>query len=377
MIEIEIEDYGHQPHRLTLSLISNESQSADSFFLYTCQAIFLSYCKTSQRMEDFPNEILLHVFSSLPLKSLIMWRTVSRECRRLIPLADITPIRRGLLDFYLTLIDSSIFLQTRPWVLANLQPEAFRVWILEWPAKAVIGCNWPGLPNVHAGRDIADNVHRIEGNNSLAPLPPTICALPFMNYTAAAHFIPALFIFHGQQSTVWLMLDERESLRDKVYTLVEGGNSLFDEKGDSDWDIIDDNWVEYQKRTWGRIELWAKWRADKNLPIMRLEDMPQNTSFGERPMFTKSFRRGELQAHTWRERDEPNVRLDLYFAEVCSLAIRRERTAFLLPWVFRTMCICQIWASVLSTSAISPPPLAMPVVLVHLRNMTRVFDDIF
>lgn len=181
----------------------------------------------------------------------------------------------------------------------------------------------------------------------------------------------------GQQSTVWLMLDERESLRDKVYTLVEGGNSLFDEKGDSDWDIIDDNWVEYQKRTWGRIELWAKWRADKNLPIMRLEDMPQNTSFGERPMFTKSFRRGELQAHTWRERDEPNVRLDLYFAEVCSLAIRRERTAFLLPWVFRTMCICQIWASVLSTSAISPPPLAMPVVLVHLRNMTRVFDDIF
>ncbi|EDR00816.1 uncharacterized protein LACBIDRAFT_313023 [Laccaria bicolor S238N-H82] len=287
----------------------------------------------SQRMEDFPNETLLHVFSFLPLKSLINGRTISQEWRRLIPLADINPTRQALLDFYLTLIDSPIFLQTRPWVLANLEPfnrqqyiddlidqhpyvpEAFRVWILEWPAKAVIGCNWPGLPNVHAGRDIADNVHRIEGNNSLAPLPPTICALPFMNYTAAAHFIPALFIFHGQQSTVWLMLDERESLRDKVYTLVEGGNSLFDEKGDSDWDIIDDNWVEYQKRTWGRIELWAKWRADKNLPIMRLEDMPQNTSFGERPMFTKSFRRGELQAHTWRERDEPNVRLDLYFAE--------------------------------------------------------------
>ena len=44
------------------------------------------------------------------------------------------------------------------------------------------------------------------------------------------------------------MLDERESLRDKVYTLAEGGHSLFDEKGDSDWDTIDDNWVEYQKR---------------------------------------------------------------------------------------------------------------------------------
>ena len=267
-------------------------------------------------MELFPNEILLHDFSFLPLKSLIKGRTIS-QWRRLIPLADITPIHRALLDFYPTLIDSPIFLQTRPWVLANLQPlnrlqyigdlmnqhpyvpEAFRVWILEWPAKAVIGCHWPGLPNVHCGRDIADNVHRIEGNNLLAPLPPTICALPFMNYTAAAHFIPALFIFHGQQKTIWLMLDERESLRDKVYTLAEGGHSLFGEKGNSDWDTIDDNWVEYQKRTWGIIELWAKRRAEpeENLPILRLEDMPPpNTKYHERLMYTKSFRRGQLQA---------------------------------------------------------------------------------
>ena len=110
-------------------------------------------------MHDFPNEILLHDFSFLPLKSIINGRTISQEWRRLIPLADITPIRRALLDFYLTLIDSQIFLQTRPWVLANLHPfnrrhyigdlmnqhpyvpEAFRVWILEWPTKAVIGRN--------------------------------------------------------------------------------------------------------------------------------------------------------------------------------------------------------------------------------------------
>ena len=138
---------------------------------------YLSCCKTSQRTEDFPNEILLHVFSFLPLKSLINGRTISQEWTRLIPLADITPIRRALLDFYLTLIDSPIFLQTRPWVRANLQPfnrqqyisdlmdqhpyvpEAFRVSLLEWPTKAIISCNWPGLPNVHCGRDIGDNVH--------------------------------------------------------------------------------------------------------------------------------------------------------------------------------------------------------------------------
>ena len=79
------------------------------------------------------------------------------------------------------------------------------------------------------------------------------------------------------------MLDERESLRDKVYTLAEGGHSLFDEKGDSDWDTIDDNWVEYQKRTWGIIEL----RAEENLPILRLQDMPpRNTKYHERLMYS-------------------------------------------------------------------------------------------
>ena len=72
--------------------------------------------------EDFPNEILLQIFSFLPLKSLITGRTVSQEWRRLIPLADINPIRRSFLDFYLNLVNSPIFPQTRPWVLANLQP---------------------------------------------------------------------------------------------------------------------------------------------------------------------------------------------------------------------------------------------------------------
>ena len=72
------------------------------------------------------------------------------------------------------------------------------------------------------------------------------------------------------------------------------------------------------------------------LPILRLEDMPlPNTKYHERLMYTKSFRRGQLQAHTWRERDQPHVRLDLYFSEVCSLAIRRERTAFLIAVVFQ------------------------------------------
>lgn len=288
-------------------------------------------------MEDFPNEIHLQIYSFLPIKSLIIGRTVSQEWRRLIPLADINPIRRSFLDFYLTLVNSPLFPQTRPWVLANLQPfdrqqyindlmdqhpyipEAFRIWILEWPAKAVIGCVWPGLPNVHSQSEAVDNVHRIEGNNLLAPLPPTVCALPHMNYSPDAHFIPALSIFHGRDDIVWLMLDERDSLRDKVYILVETARSLFDGSSDPRWPgDIDNNWVDYQKRMWFYIQWWAMKRARKKLPILRLEDMPPpDPRYVVLPMYTKSFRRGQLQ-HTWRERDEPHVRLDLYFSKVCS-----------------------------------------------------------
>jgi hypothetical protein len=62
---------------------------------------------------DFPNEILLQIFSFLPLKALITGRTIFQEWRRLIPLSDITPIRAHV-DPYLTLANSPTFSQTRP-----------------------------------------------------------------------------------------------------------------------------------------------------------------------------------------------------------------------------------------------------------------------
>ena len=102
-------------------------------------------------------------------------------------------------------------------------PEPLRVWILEWPAKAVLGRISPRLPNVHCGRDIADNVHRIEGNNSLAPLVTTshnLCSAVYELHCGRS-LDSGLFIFHGQQKTIWLMLEEREGLRDKVYHLAE------------------------------------------------------------------------------------------------------------------------------------------------------------
>jgi len=299
---------------------------------------------TYRQLEGLPNEILLHAFSFFPLRGLIIGRTLSQDWRRLIPLADISPIRRVLLDFYLTLVNSPIFPQTRPWVLANLKPfdrqayiddlmrqhpyvpEAFQVWILEWPARAVIGCVWPGLPNLYSREPCVDNVHRMDGTNWLAPVPPTVCAIPFQNCTPEAEFIPALFIFHHNQATVWLMLDERGTLRDKVYTFFEGGNNLWDEDGSTEWDDIDADWIGWQRRTWNNIEAAARERAQKNKPILQLETMPPENPFVERWYFSKTFRRQQLQAHPWQQRDDPEVREALFFDEVCFFSACMPRT---------------------------------------------------
>lgn len=108
---------------------------------------------------------LLEIYEWLPLKSLIAAQGVNRQWRHLVPLADILPARRALLDLYIDFVASPVFLPTRPMILENLRPfdrEAyiaifhnaglslpveFLVWLLEWPNKAVIGCYWPGLPN--------------------------------------------------------------------------------------------------------------------------------------------------------------------------------------------------------------------------------------
>lgn len=105
-------------------------------------------------------------------------------------------------------------------------------------------------------------------------------------------------------------------MRDKVYVLTQGARSLFDGSSDPCWGDnigIDNNWIHCQQRMWFYIEGWAMQRARLKLPIFRLEDIPSpEPRYVELPMYTKSFRRGQLQ-HSWRERDEPHVRQDLFF----------------------------------------------------------------
>lgn len=71
---------------------------------------------------DFPNELLLEMFSFLPLKSLIAARGVNREWRSLVQLSDIPPERRALLELYYDIIQTPYFLASRKAVIRSLSP---------------------------------------------------------------------------------------------------------------------------------------------------------------------------------------------------------------------------------------------------------------
>jgi len=113
-----------------------------------------------------PIELLLEVFSYLPLKSLIATRGVSVKWRHLPPVLS-PPARRSMLQHYLEVIKSPSFVHSRTLLLPELRefdregyistieaetgvalPEEFRLWVLEWPLKAVSTWLWPGLDGV-------------------------------------------------------------------------------------------------------------------------------------------------------------------------------------------------------------------------------------
>ncbi|KAL6303048.1 hypothetical protein BKA93DRAFT_367377 [Sparassis latifolia] len=116
-------------------------------------------------INDFPNELIFKVITQLPVAALIAARKVSQRWRELIAVARITPSRRRLLELYKDAIDSPTFLAMRGEIIPHLTdfdreayvadiesqvgrtlPDDFRTWLLEWPARAVIGLYWPGLP---------------------------------------------------------------------------------------------------------------------------------------------------------------------------------------------------------------------------------------
>jgi hypothetical protein len=238
-------------------------------------------------MTPFPNELLLQLLSLLPLKSLIAAQGVDRKWRQLVDAADILPLRRKLLGLYLSIVNSPWFLQTRPWVLENLQPfdreayistllmqynrlpEAFMLWLLEWPALAVIGGIWPGLPRDHEEYKHIDEVQVFRGVNWLATRAIEVSAMTFSipGCKRQYDFIPAILI-RSHISNIWLVLDDNEieqesgtlKLRDKVFTLAYRATHLYDEKGNTGYgcDLVDNDWIMFQRRIWNEVESKAR-----------------------------------------------------------------------------------------------------------------------
>ncbi|CAA7260937.1 unnamed protein product [Cyclocybe aegerita] len=183
---------------------------------------------------ELPNELWLHSFSFMALKTLILSRSICTTWRRLVPLADLDPTRRRLIDLYDTVINSPYFLSTRPWTVTHLQlfdreayiaalesqypfiPPDFRMFILEWPGRAAIRSIWPGLPLLDCK---TSNIERMRGVNFISRQPPQLSALIFKDGYPGVEFVPALLIWRRRASTTWLVFDERPGLFGRVFVL--------------------------------------------------------------------------------------------------------------------------------------------------------------
>ena len=149
-------------------------------------------CFQIEMITDLPPELLLAIFSFLPLKSLIAAQGVDQQWRRLVPLANHPRARKALLELYHTVVNSPAFEYTRQFILPNLVPferddylavlaircgtlptllpDEFRYWVLEWPALAVIEGTWPGMRNKRWGTRTPSLIR--DNSNSLSVCPP-------------------------------------------------------------------------------------------------------------------------------------------------------------------------------------------------------------
>ncbi|KAJ7100027.1 hypothetical protein B0H15DRAFT_818411 [Mycena belliarum] len=245
-------------------------------------------------LNDFSNEILLQIFPKLPLKSLIAAHGVNKLWRHLASIADISPARRGLLDLYFKIIESPIFEQTRSWLLDNLTPfdreayidallaqhdylpDDFRIWILEWPAKAVIGCHWPGLPAKYFSNHRIAGLEAFEGCNFLGCIPPVVHTVVFeqigRSEEVVAVKVPALLAWEDGQGKTWIVLRGKPVCSHAIYHLSNATYDGFAEYGDPDQfpDLDEDeeeDWVppepEGDYAFEGVCSSWTYWMKSK------------------------------------------------------------------------------------------------------------------
>ncbi|KAJ3514911.1 hypothetical protein NLJ89_g2095 [Agrocybe chaxingu] len=261
----------------------------------TIQAAQLPPSAAALTMLPFPNEILLHCFSFMTLRALIACRCVCATWRSLVPLAELDPLRRRLLELYDTVINTSYFLETRPWIVAHLDstfdreayiatleaqdpairvPPAFRLFILEWPALAAVQSLWPGLPLLDCRKS---NIERKKGVNFIACTHPELSALTYkLGYPGVA-FVPALLLWRNSgDSTDWLIFDDdrHPELSGKVFGITlrldpdivsycewgEGPEDRTDyhtlvRRGNYNDFVVYRDWIEYLQRMWRNLSI--------------------------------------------------------------------------------------------------------------------------
>lgn len=226
-----------------------------------------------------PDELLLLIVSYFPLKSLIRARGVCRLWRSIIPGSHIPAFRRGLLELYLRLIASPVFLPSRKQILAQRcywsrdaylaqlpagVPDDFRCWVLEWPERALLGLVWPGLRhsrNMFSEADLfcdtGTNILPISILNSVAFNKPEPCMMQAYMYTAdlrgevgVALIIDDAFIDGYQRSRILLLSGRCKDvdMSGRVYQ-VAGVKGAMDTP-------IARCWTEYLQQELSRQERW-------------------------------------------------------------------------------------------------------------------------
>ena len=236
------------------------------------------------QITDTPDEILLEFFAYLSLNALIAARGVNRHWRQLVLHADILPARRALFNLYHTIIEYPVVVSTQQWIRSGINPfdrqayldallvdhpylpEDFCIWILEWPACAAIRCTWRGVPGVpvyppsHAK---CDKVGDISAFNMLRSIPPPICTVRF-DYNGKCEFIPALCLWTTETTYTWLILDERDGLRGKVYELPNEDNS------ENPWDCYEDtSFIDWLEHKWNMVTSTAR-SPEGNFPFSNM-----------------------------------------------------------------------------------------------------------
>jgi len=187
--------------------------------------------------EALPLELQINIFEFLDIKSLIKARSTCSLWRDPLLLSAVHPVRRRLLDMYMSLTGSGVFLASRqrhveackPFdrvaylrVLQSQQPkgvpvpEAFEMWILEWPALAAFDCIWPGLPYEWCPDDVPFRRH---GWNLLANNPPQLFRLTIWDETQRKYVaLPGLPICEDYRSSpmYWLVTGKGHELYGRV-----------------------------------------------------------------------------------------------------------------------------------------------------------------